>query len=198
MHALKLSTFRLLSTHLELNFQSSSIIFLFKVLHFGAVLESLKSKNFHIHTAMQGKFNKVKILILESCCNISAMQSLPCIYILDVYIIQNHQISLKLNFILRPSNMEPCCILESWASKNMEKCMPQKLIPSDTTGLILEVFCQIKQLIVYREPERQQTFGPWKKIRQKECKLAAYKGLESDPSKSPPAQQHFATVLDFH
>ena len=25
-----------------------------------------------------------------------------------------------------------------------------------------------------------------------------YKGLESDPSKSPPAQQHFATVLDFH
>ena len=25
-----------------------------------------------------------------------------------------------------------------------------------------------------------------------------YKGLESDPFKSPPAQQHFATVLDFH
>ena len=25
-----------------------------------------------------------------------------------------------------------------------------------------------------------------------------YKGLESDPSKSPLAQQHFATVLDFH
>ena len=24
------------------------------------------------------------------------------------------------------------------------------------------------------------------------------KGLESDPSKSPPAQQHFASVLDFH
>ena len=24
------------------------------------------------------------------------------------------------------------------------------------------------------------------------------KGLESDLSKSPPAQQHFATVLDFH
>ena len=38
------------------------------------------------------------------------------------------------------------------------------------------------------------------------CKLEAlvitsdaqYKGLESDPSMSPPAQQHFATVLDFH
>ena len=27
---------------------------------------------------------------------------------------------------------------------------------------------------------------------------ALNKGLESDPSKSPPAQQHFATVLDFH
>ena len=26
----------------------------------------------------------------------------------------------------------------------------------------------------------------------------ANKGLEPDPSKSPPAQQHFATVLDFH
>ena len=24
-----------------------------------------------------------------------------------------------------------------------------------------------------------------------------YKALESDPFKSPPAQQHFATVLDF-
>ena len=27
--------------------------------------------------------------------------------------------------------------------------------------------------------------------------VSLYKGLESDPSKSPPAQQHFATVLDF-
>ena len=27
---------------------------------------------------------------------------------------------------------------------------------------------------------------------------AGNKGLESDPFKSPPAQQHFATVLDFH
>ena len=26
----------------------------------------------------------------------------------------------------------------------------------------------------------------------------SWKGLKSDPSKSPPAQQHFATVLDFH